>query len=156
MPWGTRRTSHCWNQICPPCCNGHMVWWDEGRGNYALCHTLSCSSEWNMFKPLFTGEDGNISELVHNVCLCGTMHSQSNKLRRMFASHLCHSEQTHRFRLCSLAAVGAFEYPKTNSRNCNKEEHYFTLLYLYNGMSPIRVHFSVHNDQKINLFFSVC
>ena len=24
------------------------------------------------------------------------------------------------------------------------------------GMSPIRVHFSVHNDQKINLFFSVC
>ena len=35
--------------------------------------------------------------------------------------------QTHRFWHCSPAAVGAFEYPKTNSRNGNKEELYLTL-----------------------------
>ena len=42
----------------------------------------------------------------------------------------CVSGQTHRFRRCLLAAVGAFKYLKTNSRNCNKEEHYFTLHYI--------------------------
>ena len=57
----------------------------------------------------------------------------------VFVSRLCHSGQTHRFRHCSVAAVGAFEYPKTNSRNSNKEELYFTLFYLSSFDSPIAV-----------------
>ena len=54
--------------------------------------------------------------LGKTVCLCGAMSSvvnQFNALGCVFASHLCHSGQTHRFRHCSLAAMGAFEYPKT-------------------------------------------
>ena len=64
-------------------------------------------------------------------CLCGAMRSVlvSNTLHRMFASVLCHSGQTHRFRYCLSAAAGALEYPKKNSRNGNKEELYFALLY---------------------------
>ena len=41
-------------------------------------------------------------------------------LGRVFVSRLYHSGQTHRFRRCSVAAAGAFKYPKTNSRNGNK------------------------------------
>ena len=52
--------------------------------------------------------------------------NQSHALHRVFASHLCHSGQTCRFRCCSSAAREAFEYPKKNSRNGNKEELYFT------------------------------
>ena len=50
--------------------------------------------------------------------LCGAMCSA---LRLVFASHLCQSRQTHRFRRCSPAPMGAFEYPKTNFRNDNKD-----------------------------------
>ena len=49
-------------------------------------------------------------------------------LGRVFASRLCHSGQTHRFRRCSVAAAGAFEYPKTNSRNGNKVKLLLLLL----------------------------
>ena len=35
-----------------------------------------------------------------------------NALGHMFPSRLCHSRQTHRFRWCSVVAVGAFEYPQ--------------------------------------------
>ena len=52
---------------------------------------------------------------------------QTNTLGRLFASHLGQSGQTHRFRHCSVAATGVLEYPKTNSRNGNKEKLYFTL-----------------------------
>ena len=36
-----------------------------------------------------------------------------------------------RHRCCSLAAMGALEYPKKNCRNGNKEELYFTLYIAY-------------------------
>ena len=67
--------------------------------------------------------------------LCGDMGSafdvnQSNTLHRVFAPHLCHCGQTHRFRRCLSAAMGALEYPKKNSRNGNKDELYFTLSYM--------------------------
>ena len=55
---------------------------------------------------------------------------QTNALGRVFvlASRLCHRGQTHRFRCCSVAAVGAFECPKTNYRDGNKENFtFFTL-----------------------------
>ena len=45
---------------------------------------------------------------------------QSDALSHVFVSRLCHSWQTHRFSCCSVAAVGAFEYPKTNSKKGNK------------------------------------
>ena len=43
--------------------------------------------------------------------------NQINALGCVFPSRLCHSGQTHRFRCCSVADKGAFEYPKPNSRN---------------------------------------
>ena len=49
----------------------------------------------------------------------------------------CHSGQTHRFRCCLSAAVGAIEYPKKISRNGNKEELYFTYLSLTKFMDPV-------------------
>ena len=52
--------------------------------------------------------------------------NQSNTLHHVFTPRLCHRGQTHRFRHCSSATVGAFEYPKKNSRNGSKEELYFT------------------------------
>ena len=61
-------------------------------------------------------------------CVVGV--NQTNALGRVFASHLCRSRQTHRFRHYSVVAAGALEYPKTNSRNGNKEELYFTLFSL--------------------------
>ena len=36
-----------------------------------------------------------------------------------------------------MAAAGALEYPKTNSRNDNKENLYFTLLYKLNGQAKL-------------------
>ena len=49
--------------------------------------------------------------------------------RLLHCSHarvrFCHSGQTQRFRCCPVAAVGALEYPKTNSWNGTKEELYF-------------------------------
>ena len=56
---------------------------------------------------------------------------QSNTLRYVFAPHLCHTGQTHRFRRSSTPAAGALEYPKKNSRNGNKEEFYFNFTLLY-------------------------
>ena len=64
------------------------------------------------------------------VCMCAAMRSVSactSLTLYCVAPRLCHSGQTHRFRRCSLAAVGALEYPRKNSRNGNKEELY--LLY---------------------------
>ena len=46
--------------------------------------------------------------------------NQTSALGHIFTSRLCHSGQTHRFRYCSVPAIGALEYPKTNSRNSNK------------------------------------
>ena len=43
--------------------------------------------------------------------------NQSNALGHVFATSLCHSRQTHRFRWCSVAAKGDFDYPAKNSRN---------------------------------------
>ena len=57
--------------------------------------------------------------------------NKTNALGHMFVSRLCHSGQTHRFRRCSSAAVGALEYPKTNFRKSNKEKLYYTLLLLF-------------------------
>ena len=54
--------------------------------------------------------------------------NQTNALGHVFVSRLCHSGRTHAFRRCSVAAMGAFEYPKTNSINGNKEELYFVLI----------------------------
>ena len=66
--------------------------------------------------------------------------NQTNALGRVFVSHLCHSGQTHRFRRCSVAAMGAFKYHTTNSKNGNKEELHFTLLkdiIIVQAISPV-------------------
>ena len=55
--------------------------------------------------------------------------------RHVFVSRLCHSWQTHRFRCCSLAAVGAFECPKTNCRNGNSMHSPNRKTTLFNGWS---------------------
>ena len=62
-------------------------------------------------------------------CVARVGINQSNALGGVFASRLCHSRQTHRFRGCSVAAsTGAFEYPKKNSRNGNKVKLYYIIL----------------------------
>ena len=70
-------------------------------------------------------------QLTGIVCTIHTLNLKKPQLNHTmsceFTSHLRHSRKTHKFRYVSVAAAGALEYPKTKSRNDNKEELYFTL-----------------------------
>ena len=52
--------------------------------------------------------------------------NQTNTLSRVFTS--CGRHIGSGSARCSVTTVGTFEYAKSNSRNGNKEELYFTLL----------------------------
>ena len=82
--------------------------------------------------------------LWHNAQCVGM--DQCNALHRVFASHLCHSWQTHRFRHCSQIAMGAFEYLKTNFRNDNKGELYFYFTLILSRLSALApfIHISIY------------
>ena len=96
--------------------------------------------------------------LLLNVCLCGAMRSTSmctslNTLCHVLVPRLCHSGQTHRFRRCSSAAAGAFEYPKKYFRKGNKEELYFTLIYFNYSKDylqhPLKYLEAIYNHVKV-------